>query len=293
MNRSEMFKQYAVNEVVNTYKSTRIRQRKGEEVEIEVPLSIKASKGSLWVLVILPGRYPYQKPIVQILNAKVTHAYIGKNYQINHPAVVNWTQQSSLLFAIRAIHAEFDKTPPQLEKKAAVEEEKAPEEAKVKSSVLLQKPSCESAVADLNKLTNEQLQTLLDDEKAFEEYFLNIKGVKELGETFSKLMTSLKSQAEENLRSKEEIDKLYEEYLEVRKEYEDHKAEEQEIMMKLSKENISNALDLKIQTHQFEWEEAKTKFENNEIDFDDYISKYRKAMEQVHKYELIKNKVGS
>ena len=106
-------------------------------------------------------------------------------------------------------------------------------------------------------------------------------------------MSSLKSQAEENLKSKEEIDKLYEEYLEVRKEYEDHKAEEQEIMMKLSKENITNALDLKIQNHQTEWEDAKTKFENNEIEFDEYISNYRKAMEQVHKYEIIKNKVGS
>ena len=182
INRSEMFKQYAVNEVVNSYKSTRIRQRKGEEVEIEVPLAIKASKGSLWILVILPGRYPYQKPIVQILNAKVTHAFIGKNYQINHPAIVNWSQQSSLLFAIRAIHSEFDKTPPQLEKKAAEEEKKAPEEAKVKKSMLLQKPSCEDAIADLSKLTNEQLQKLLDDEQAFEDYFLNIKGVKELGE---------------------------------------------------------------------------------------------------------------
>lgn len=52
-------------------------------------------------------------------------------------------------------------------------------------------------------------------------------------------MKSLKSQAEENMKSKEEIDKLYAEYLEVRKEYEEVKQEEQEIMMKLSKDNIS------------------------------------------------------
>lgn len=54
-------------------------------------------------------------------------------------------------------------------------------------------------------------------------------------------MKSLKSQAEENMKSKEEIDKLYADYLEVRKEYEEVKQEEQEIMMKLSKENISKS----------------------------------------------------
>lgn len=148
-----MFKQYAVNEVVATYKSTRIRQRKGEEIEIEVPLSIAASKGSLWVLVILPARYPMQKPIIQILKAKVTHKYIGKNYQINHPVLTNWTQQSSLLFAIRSIHTEFDKTPPQLEKKAAMEEEKAPQEEIAKNS-LLKKPQLEDAVEGNSSITS-------------------------------------------------------------------------------------------------------------------------------------------
>ena len=141
MNKSEMFKQYAINEVVSFYKSTRIRQRKGEEVEIEVPLKIGASKGSLWVLVILMDRYPVQKPILQILNAKVTHKYIGKNYQINHPVITNWSQQSSLLFALRSINGDFDKSPPQLEKKAEVEEEKMPDKAKTKKNALFQRIS--------------------------------------------------------------------------------------------------------------------------------------------------------
>ena len=240
MNKSEMFKQYAVNEVIGTYKSTRIRQRKGEEAEIEVPLSISASKGNLWVLVILPARYPVQKPIIQILNAKVTHKYISPhNYQINHPVLTNWSQQSSLLFAIRSIHADFDKHPPQLEKKSQVEEEKfAGSSQKDQNGVFLHKPSLEEACEQLPKMTTEELQKLLDDEKAFEEYFLKIKGVRELSDTFTKLMQSLKSQAEENMKTKEDIDKLYEEYLEVRKEHDSLKEQEQEIMMKLSKENI-------------------------------------------------------
>lgn len=291
MNNSEMFKQYAVNEVIASYKSTRIRQRKGEEVEIEVPLSISASKGNLWILVILPARYPVQKPIIQILNAKVVHKYIGKNYQVNHPVLSNWSQQSSLLFAIKSIHTEFDKSPPQLDKNAAVEEEKVQAEVKSHKSLLLKKPSVDSAVADLNVLGNDELQTLLNDEKAFEKYFMKIPGVKELGDAFSKQMQTLKSQAEENMKAKEEIDKLYEEYLAVRGEYEELKTQEQEIMMKLSKENIIHALDMKIQENQSKCEEVKEKFDNKDIDFEDYIDKYRKALEQVHKYEIIKSKV--
>jgi hypothetical protein len=139
-------------------------------------------------------------------------------------------------------------------------------------------------------LTNEELQDLLDDEKAFEKYFLKIKGVKELSDSFSGLMQSLKSQAEENMKSKEDIEKLYAEYLEVRKDYEDLKEQEQEIMMKLSRENILSALEMKIQENQSKCEEAKEAFEAGAIDFEKYISCYRKALEQVHKYEIIKSK---
>lgn len=293
MNKNEMFKQYAVNEVLATYKHTRVRQRRGEEVEIEVPLSIAASKGSLWVLVMLPARYPMQRPIIQIMNAKVSHKYIGKNYQVNHPVIVNWTQQSSLLFAIRSIHTEFNKTPPQLEKKAAMEEEKRPEEERKKESLFNYKPSMESALQDLDKLDNDQLQTLLSDNDEFEAYFLKIKGVRELGESFATLMDSLKAQAEENMRSKEEIEKLYQEYLAVRGEYEELKEQEQMIMNRLSKDNIVAALDMKIEESQAKQDEAKEKFTSGDLDFDDYIYAYRKALEKVHKYEIIKSKISS
>lgn len=86
----------------------------------------------------------------------------------------------------------------------------------------------------MEKLSNDELQNLLDNEKDFEKYFLSIKGVKELGDSFSQLMQTLKSQAEENLKAKQDIDKLYNEYLDVRHEYEELKQQEQEIMMKLS-----------------------------------------------------------
>lgn len=284
MNKHEMFKQYAVNEVISQYKSTRIRQRKGTEVEIEVPLQISASKGSLWILVILLDRYPVQKPIMQVLNAKVAHKYIGSNYQINHPTLTNWSQQSSLLFAIKSINSDFDKNPPQLEKKAAMEEQKMPEQEQAKKSVLFNRINVDDATEGLTKLSNDELQNLLDDESAFEDYFLNVKGVKELGSSFSKLMESLKSQAEENMKSKEKIDSLYAEYAAVRQEYEELKEQEQEILKKVSKENIVNLLKDKVDENTQAWKDAKAKFEAGDLEFEEYIKEYRKSMEKVHKY---------
>ena len=276
MNRHEMFKQYAVNEVIGTYKATRIRARKGEEAEIEVPLKISASKGNLWVLVILPARYPIQKPIIQILNAKVSHAYIGKNYQINHPVLTNWSQQSSLLFAIRSIHAEFDKSPPQLEKAAAAEEEKFSAEPKSKSAQLLSNSNFNDVCAQLETMSNSELQDLLSEDMT----------------TFNDNIKVIRQQAEENMKLKEDIEKLYTEYLDVRKDYDELKEQEQKIMMKLSKENIVNALDMKIEDSRDKCDEAKSSFENGAIDFEKYISEYRKELEQVHKYEIIKQKLN-
>lgn len=48
---------------------------------------------------------------------------------------------------------------------------------------------------------------------------------------------------------------------------------------------------MKIQENQQKCEDAKSQFENDQIDFEKYIQKYRKALEQVHKYEIIKSKV--
>lgn len=269
-----MFKQYAVNEVIGTYKNTRTRAREGEEAEIEVPLKISASKGNLWVLVILPARYPIQKPIIQILNAKVSHAYIGKNYQINHPSLTNWTQQSSLLFAIRSIHSEFDKTPPQLVKED--EEEKFAGGAKSKTSSLLSNTNFDDICNQLEGMSNDELQALLNEDMS----------------TFTDNIKVIRTQAEENMKLKADIEGLYEQYLEIRKEYDDLKEQEQQIMMKLSKENILTALDNKIDENRAKCDEAKKSFSSGDIEFDDYISEYRKALEQVHKYEIIKQKLG-
>mmetsp|Transcript_27214 Transcript_27214/g.24102 ORF Transcript_27214/g.24102 Transcript_27214/m.24102 type:complete len:126 (+) Transcript_27214:440-817(+) len=116
--------------------------------------------------------------------------------------------------------------------------------------------------------------------------------LKEDMSSFNDNIKVIRQQAEENMKLKEDIEKLYTQYLEVRKDYDGLKEEEQQIMMKLSKDNIVNALDMKIHDNRSKCEEAKSGFESGDIDFEDYISRYRKALEQVHKYEIIKQKLS-
>ena len=75
-NNLQMFQNYSANEVRSVYKSSRLRPRTSDELELEVPLSIAASKGALWLRAILPAKYPYQAPIFQIIKAKVVHTHL-------------------------------------------------------------------------------------------------------------------------------------------------------------------------------------------------------------------------
>ncbi|CAI2378171.1 unnamed protein product [Moneuplotes crassus] len=224
------------------------------------------------MLVVLPARYPEQRPIMQIIKAKVSHRYIGENYQIYHPSLDNWTQQSSLLFAIRAIHSEFDRVPPQL---AYDEEVKFGAGLDSKGEPMRYSKNFEQICDQLEGMTNQELKDLLNEDM----------------DTFTDNIQGIKTQAEENLRLKDEIEESYENYLKIRKEYDSLKEQEQEIMMKLSKENIIAALDNKIDENREKCDQSKESFVAGEIQFNEYMNEYRKALEQVHKFEIIKQKL--
>ena len=153
------------------YRSSRLRPRTGEELELEVPLTINKSKGALWVLVILPAKYPYQAPLIQIIKAKVVHKHLDSHMGITHPLLDNWTNKSSLLDVIRTVHQEFNSSPPQLDRGQA----KA-EEAKQKAT-FIQKPDMGEIKDQLSALSQQEMETLLSDNAFFEDYFNNLKGV--------------------------------------------------------------------------------------------------------------------
>jgi len=55
---------------------------------------------------------------------------------------------------------------------------------------------------ELEKYSEEELKTLLEVEDFFWDFFNNQDGIKQLGENYAKILTSLKSQAEENVKEK-------------------------------------------------------------------------------------------
>ena len=158
---SELLKSYAVNELLRKYNMARIRDKSGDNTQVEVPLKITKSKGALWVLVILPIDYPAMKPIFQIINAKVSHEFIDDDYKIVHPSLDDWNKNSSLCETLAKIHEEFESDPPKL-RKSSQESHKVKE--KFRTAIMLKKPELKDFEEKVKELSNDELDLILNDE---------------------------------------------------------------------------------------------------------------------------------
>jgi hypothetical protein len=172
----DMIKSYAVNEIIRKYTSARIRERTGQEVEIEVPLQISKSKGALWILVVLPDEYPQVRPIIQIINAQVTHKYIDDNFGVTHPVLENWDRHCSLIDAITQINQSFDKSPPQLRKGTSA---KVPGGSSMTKKIKLTNPELRDFDKKMKDLSPEEIESILNDESFFTDFFLQLDGVED------------------------------------------------------------------------------------------------------------------
>lgn len=285
----EMIKSYAINEVYRKYLNSRVRERVGEEVEVEVPLKISKSKGALWILVILLENYPEQAPIIQVINARVWHEYIDDAYRVRHPTLENWSRESSLVKAITEINEEFDKAPPQLKKGASSSNTTAENKP-----VNLVKPGLKDFDDKFNELDNDQIQQLIDDDVIFNDFYLNLDGVEEFIKGFGKIMKNYLKKWKENKKHKDEVDEniekhteLYNEYKEKLSAYEELKEKEQEILDSFGPDKVEEAIDEKIKGLD---KEAK-RIKKEDMDIEDFIEKYRKAKKETIKYQLMKQKI--
>lgn len=269
---------------------SKIKPRTDDHLEMEVPLQINSSKGALWILVILPAKYPYQAPLIQVAKAKVVHRYLDANMRVIHPSLNDWTQKSNLLSAIKQIHDSFNSDPPKLAQKASETEER--------KGYFIQKPDLSAVLKDVQNFEVDELKTLNDDEDFFFDYFNNLDGVKELGANFSKILEGLKTQASENIEEKKKVDNeinqyecLYSEYEHVSEEYAKLKEQEQEIKNNLSKENILKALKDKRARFEKIQAEIQEAYNSESISLDAYIHRFKENRKEIAKYNIIISKV--
>ena len=194
--------------------------------------------------VILPGKYPYQAPICQIIKAKVVHKFLDDQMRVVHQSLVNWDPKTSLVQVIKEIHREFNDEPPKLKK---TDSSKKVEEQK--QATLIQKPDMDQIDKAIKQLSQDQMKTLLEDDEFFNDYFVGLPGVETLSTNVATIMKGLHSQAEENLKAKQQLeteieqhDVLYSEYEALAREHEKLKAQKEKIMGKFSSANIVSAV---------------------------------------------------
>lgn len=291
----EIIKSYAINELFRTYINVRVRERVAEEVEIEVPLKISKSKGALWMLVILPGNYPNQPPIFQIINAKVEHECIDDNFLVRHVVLDDWNNSSSLINAISSVHKEFEDAPPQLKKGVGSGHGGKSSSGHKKKHIPFKKPELKDFDEKVKDMGEDELQTLLDDDAFLNEFFLSLDGVEDFVKSFGEIMKGNYKLAK-NQKAKEELEEYHERNVELREkfdekmeEYDALKEQEAEIMENFGPEKVEEALDEKI--HGLEKQIKAIKKED--MDIDDFIDEYREAKKEMNKYVFMKQKIFS
>ena len=101
----------------------------------------------------------------------------------------------------------------------------------------------------IKQLSQDQMKTLLEDDEFFNDYFVGLPGVETLSTNVATIMKGLHSQAEENLKAKQQLeteieqhDVLYSEYEALAREHEKLKAQKEKIMGKFSSANIVSAV---------------------------------------------------
>ena len=80
--------------------------------QYRVPLMLPISPGPLFIKVTLGNQFPAVRPQVHMMS-DVTHRNVeAGTIQYKGPVITQWSQNSSLAEAVKAIHDEFVKEPP-------------------------------------------------------------------------------------------------------------------------------------------------------------------------------------
>eukprot|EP00345_Euplotes_harpa_P012447 CAMPEP_0168336500 /NCGR_PEP_ID=MMETSP0213-20121227/11580_1 /TAXON_ID=151035 /ORGANISM="Euplotes harpa, Strain FSP1.4" /LENGTH=182 /DNA_ID=CAMNT_0008341707 /DNA_START=196 /DNA_END=744 /DNA_ORIENTATION=+ len=181
---------------------------------------------------------------MQVINAQVAHEHIDDDFRIVHKLLDDWNENSSLLTVVKKIHEEFEKDPPKLKKGTTPQSSSKKQQ---KPLLNIKKPELKDLDEKLKNMSGEEINSILDDDVFFQDFFMNLEGVKEYWASLASLIYNMKK-ANENLKAKAELDKLIEN--EIEEEYNNHKEmyeflkiKEKEILEKFSPENIIEALD--------------------------------------------------
>ena len=143
-------------------------------------------------------------------------------------------------------------------------------------------------------MTDQELQTLLDDDEFLNEFFLGLDGAENFVKGFGEIMKGHYKQAEKNQKTKEDMNEYYERnkelysiYQEKKEIYDELKEKEQEIKENLGAEKVEEALDDRIQ----ELEKEVKRVKKDDLDIDEFIENYRVARKEVLKYQIMKQKI--
>ena len=174
-------------------------------------IGLRLSSGHVLTLrVELPPTFPHSPPSLCILDKGVVHPWLdGYGRVVRHASLNAWQPAADLGMVVKEAVNEFCVRPPRLGGPAGLGGEGGGPAAKQDAhDERVALPSVPSSFSELESLSREDLQELLDSDEAFEEFFQGLEMVKNVTSLRNQMRANNASMAQKNLARKAEIDEV-------------------------------------------------------------------------------------
>eukprot|EP00347_Sterkiella_histriomuscorum_P005875 403354943 len=299
-NQMSALKGLQLQSLMKEYPQTAMHKKSDSHEEHKVPLQLKISSQPLYIKVQLSNDFPLTKPNIIVLS-RVSHPNIEPNtYSYCGPVLQNWSESSSLLHVVQTIHNDFNNNPPIPVSMQGVIQGQAAGQKYVPEQINLQRPQFQQFKNQVNQMSSAEKDNLKDDQDTLLNLMLasGDQDADQIKTQLNKQMTDALNLAQSNLKQKQEMDQLsnqyqkkFEEYSMLKFQYESLQSQEQQILNKMSKQKIQAVLDKTITKVENEGRALEKQFQKGGLDKNCFIDQFVKQRKDFHKFSILKIKV--
>lgn len=252
--------------------------------------------------IFLPQGFPEDKPALQLLS-KIVHPWVNQyNQVVGPPELITWRKEFELSTVVQRVISELSSLPPsspihpssmpiQIEARFSPPSYEAISSTISSVALEIPTPPIPDSFPELDLMSVEELETLLNDEVAFYSHVSNqILGVKTMQEMRSDALVANFTVAQATLAQREEVTMVREEAMKLQEELARAKGSYERKVnehVALEESRTSNAVVLEKMRKETDAAEEVSeclneKFCNNSIEVGEFVKQYRAVRHQYH-----------
>ncbi|RCI03463.1 hypothetical protein CU098_004050 [Rhizopus stolonifer] len=265
----------------------------------EIPLN---AEESTFLLVNLPAEFPEEPPVITVSPTGMRHPWIEGDV-VMHDALPSWSQQSNLGLLVKEIRDEFSQRPPakkNLNDTSPQQLPPKPEEGyrsrpppPIPTASISTPTATATAVNPeynaISKLSQEDMEELLQNETAFEIFFHSLERIKNLKNFQEDLRNGNEQLAHKNLsredqllKLKSEVEVLDNQYKLSKLEFEQKEKLQQEAFNRFSSATVLTRLKASVYESDELSESVAQSFLDGNLDNDSFVKQFREFRKVYH-----------